>query len=29
MNEDTLRTIEQWRNEGHRVAVSQVVRTYT
>jgi xanthine dehydrogenase accessory factor len=28
MNEDTLRTIEQWRSEGHRVAVSQVVRTY-
>ena len=28
MNEDTLQTIEQWRSEGHRVAVSQVVRTY-
>ena len=28
MNEDTLQTIEQWRREGHRVAVSQVVRTY-
>jgi xanthine dehydrogenase accessory factor len=28
MNEDTLKTIEQWRGEGHRVAVSQVVRTY-
>jgi len=28
MNEDTLRTIDQWRSDGHRVAVSQVVRTY-
>ncbi len=28
MNEDTLTTIDQWRREGHRVAISQVVRTY-
>jgi xanthine dehydrogenase accessory factor len=28
MNEDTLQTIEEWRGEGHQVAVAQVVRTY-
>ncbi len=29
MNEDTLRTIEQWRAEGQGVAVAQVIRTYS
>lgn len=28
MNEDTQRTIDEWRAAGERVAVSQVVRTY-